>query len=356
MQMQNIVPENGLVPVNENDIVDVVAVDVGYGYVKAASTHGKHVIFPSVVATAWELPLADMEGNMVGYNVTIQRKDCQEENWFVGELALKEGQELQYTMERMKHNHPSHDVMLLTAAALARPWQRYSELIETDNSGPTLVVGLPVDCYQDQEHRKKLKEHLKNLKAFVTVNDSDPVWVSFSSGNVIVYPQGAGALLTAEDLPEEGIVALVDIGHKTTDCVAVEFENGMQKLVHSMCHSVDYGVRALIEEVSEEFYKATKTKLPYSMALEVLKKESMWYKGKNIDMTNTLNQARFKVARAIADQVLGKWGSRADFVRKIYLAGGGAMELPELMSIFPSASRIKDSQWANVMGFLEAGK
>lgn len=350
MQNQNIVPVE--VHKDEENFADVVAIDVGYGYVKAVSTHGKHVIFPSVVATAWELPLADMEGNMVGYNVKIQRKDCQEENWFVGELALKEGQELQYTMERMKHNHPSHDVMLLTAAALARPWQP----IETDNSGPTLVVGLPVDCYQDQEHRKRLKKHLENLKAFVTVNDSDPVWVSFSSGNVIVYPQGAGALLTAEDLPEEGIVALVDIGLKTTDCVAVEFENGMQKLVHSMCHSVDYGVRALIEEVSEEFYKATKTKLPYSMALEVMKKESMWYKGKNIDMTKTLNQARFKVARAIADQVLGKWGSRADFVRKIYLAGGGAMELPELISIFPSASRIKDSQWANVMGFLEAGK
>lgn len=355
MQNQNIVPVE--VHKDEENFADVVAIDVGYGYVKAASTYGKHVIFPSVVATAWDLPLADMAGDMIGYNVKIQRKDCPEESWFVGELALKEGRELRYTMDRVKHNHPSHDVLLLTAAALARPWQRYPAPIETDNSGPTLVVGLPVDCYQDQEHRKSLKEHMENLKASVTVNNHNPVWVTFSSGKVIVYPQGAGALLTAEDLPNEGVVALVDVGHKTTDCVSVEFENGMQKLVHSMCHSVDYGVRALIEAVSEEFFKKIKTQLPYSKAMEMMKKGHMWYKGEKVDMTNAISQARKKVARAIADQVLAKWGSRAEFVRKIYLAGGGAEELPELESIFPApATKIKDAQWANVNGFLEAGK
>lgn len=337
---------------------DVVAIDVGYGYVKAASTYGKHLIFPSVVATAWDLPLADMAGDMAGYRVKIQKEDGQEENWFVGELALKEGQELRYTMDRVKHNHPSHDVLLLTAAALARPtWQRYPAPVETDNSGPTLVVGLPVDCYKDRAHKKSLMEHLENLKASVTVNNHNPVWVTFSGGKVIVYPQGAGALLTARDMPDEGVVALVDVGHKTTDCVSVEFENGIQKLVHSMCHSVDYGVRALIEAVSEEFFKETKTQLPYNKAMEVLKKGYMWYKGEKVNMTQAISQARTKVAKAIADQVLAKWGSRADFVRKIYLAGGGAEELPALETIFPApATKINDAQWANVLGFLEAVK
>ncbi|MEW5953369.1 MAG: ParM/StbA family protein [Bacillota bacterium] len=334
---------------------DVLAVDVGYGYTKAISTSGRRVIFPSVIAPAWDLPLSNMVKEKVGYNVSIRRShNDQEEVWFVGDLALREGQEVQYTLDRVKHAHPSHDVLLLTAAALTTIPTR----VNTPDgiTGPTLVVGLPVDCYRDTEHRNSLRKHLENLKATVSVDGSEPARVNFRPGNVMVYPQGAGALLTADNLPEEGIVALIDVGYKTTDCVAVELGGGNQKLMQAMCTSCNKGIIALLEAVTEEFHEHTKAQLPLRYAIDALRTSRVWYRGEKVDLSGTISKARREVSRAIADQVLAKWGERADFVRGVYLSGGGALELTELPQMFPATKILDDAQWSNAIGFLEVGK
>lgn len=340
---------------------DVLAIDVGYGYTKAVSANGQKVKFPSVVSPAWDLPLGDIaKKDMPGYHVKIRRATengglNEEERWFVGELALVEGQELYYTLEKIKYNHPSHNVLLLTAAALVGQWQRSPMLLDT-GSAPILVVGLPVDYYKDREHRDGLAKNIENLKAMVSVNDGDPVWVAFAQGSVLVYPQGAGALLTVDEFPEDGIAALVDVGEKTTDSVAMVMENGRQRIVHSMCNSCDKGIHSLLEAVDERFYKLKKTQLPLKHRMDALQKGYIWFQGEKIELGAVIQKARQEVARAIADQVLAKWGAHSDYVRHVYLSGGGIKELPELQSIFPAATIIERPQWANTEGFLKAGQ
>ena len=340
---------------------DVLAIDVGYGYTKAVAANGQKVKFPSVVSPAWDLPLGDIaKKDMPGYHVKIRKATGngglnEEEKWFVGELALVEGQEVQYTLEKIKYNHPSHHVLLLTAAALVGQWQRSPMPLDASSS-PVLVVGLPVDYYRDREHRDGLVKNIESLKAMVSVNDGDPVWVTFNQGSVLVYPQGAGALLTVEKLPPDGIVALVDVGYKTTDCVALEKENGRQRIVHSMCHSCDKGIHSLLEAVDEEFYKLKRTQLPLQHRMDALSKGYIWFQGEKIELAAAIQKAKQEVARAIADQVLAKWGARSDYVRQAYLSGGGAKELPELESMFSASTFIEKPQWANAEGFLKAGQ
>lgn len=349
-------PINSIQLVHAEDIhQEVLAIDVGYGYTKAVSTSGRKVIFPSVVAPAWELPLNNMVKEKVGYHVKVKRgHDGPEEDWFVGDLALIEGQDVQYTLDRVKHNHPSHDVLLLTAAALTQIWSRVPAPAGTIS--PVLVIGLPVEAYRDQEHRDGLRKHLENLEAMVSVDGSELVQIKFNPGAVRVYPQGAGALLTADDLPEDGIVALIDVGYKTTDCVAIELNGGAQKLMQAMCTSCNKGIIALVESITEEFHERTKAQLPLRHAIDALRTSRVWYRGEKIDLSDIISKSRREVARAIADQVLAKWGERADFVRCVYLAGGGVLELAELSQMFPATIIMDNAQWSNAAGFLEVGK
>ncbi|SFR11722.1 ParM/StbA family protein [Desulfoscipio geothermicus] len=319
----------------------VWAVDVGYGYTKAVSSLGKRVCFPSVISSARDLPLAELANESIGHTVVIRKEGAPAERFFVGQLALKEGRSVQFTLDDVKHKHPVHDVVLLTALALLEP-----------EAAGKLVVGLPVDYYREQG--KSLSQHLTNLTATVSVDGGPVKQISFD--NVLVYPQGAGALLVAPDMPSNGIVALVDVGHKTTDCVALELGNGGSRPVQSMCISVEAGIVHLHQAVIEEFLKLTGIRLPAVYTEQVLRTGRVWFKGQELDLSHVLADARKVIARSIADGVLAAWGDRADFVRRVYLAGGGALELPGLADMFSGASVIPDAQFANVLGFLKFGE
>ncbi|WP_313885502.1 ParM/StbA family protein [Desulfallas sp. Bu1-1] len=145
-----------------------------------------------------------MSQNGTGHTVEIRTVDGKTSRHFVGDLALHEGHAASFTLEREKHKHPNHDVLMLTAATLLGAG------VDT-----ALVAGLPVAYYRSQ--KEKLKHHLENLHAVVTLDGKNPVRISF--GEVIIYPQGAGALLTVDDLPDSGLVTLIDVGHKTTNYV-----------------------------------------------------------------------------------------------------------------------------------------
>jgi len=320
---------------------NVVAVDVGYGYTKAVSSSGRRICFPSVISPARDLPLAELADNSIGHRVVIRKEGGQQEEYFVGELAVQEGHSVQFTLDDVKHKHPAHDIVLLTAAALLEP--------ESINK---LVVGLPVDYYREQG--KSLQAHLQNLSATVAVDGTPEVSLSFEE--IQVYPQGAGALLTVPDIPEGGIIAMVDVGHKTTDCVAIEVKNGSSRPVQSMCVSVEAGILHVHKAVSEEFLKRTGIRLPANYTGQVMRDGQIWFRGEKVDLSQTLKEKRRVVARAIVDGVMAAWGDRADFVRQIYLAGGGVLELPELTNMLQGSSIVPDAQFANALGFLKFGE
>lgn len=156
----------------------------------------------ALVAPARELALADLSLNGAEHTTQIRFLKAGASRYFVGDLALREGRVASFTLEREKCLHPNHDALLLTAVGLL--------LGKTARSlSLNVAVGLPIDYYRRQ--RDGLRRRLNDLAASVSVNGADPVWVQFST--VLVYPQGAGLLLTVSNLPDSGMVGIVDVGY-----------------------------------------------------------------------------------------------------------------------------------------------
>ncbi len=318
----------------------ILAIDVGYSTVKAASAAGKRVLFPSVVAPARDLALADLSKNGIGHHVEIKNLAGEVKRYFVGELALREGgQAATFTMEREKHTHPNHDILLLAAARLLGA-----------TAGAALVAGLPVAYYRTQ--KDELTRHLMRLHANVSIDGSPFARVSF--GKVIVYPQAAGALLTAPDLPGSGLVCLIDIGFKTTDYVTAEIVSGLARPVSSLCGSIETGVHDAEAMVATGYQARTGAPVNPARLPEILRAGRFIFRGTEVDFHREAEAARQAVAQVIVDRVLAELGDRADEISRFYLAGGGAEALPELLNFLPGVVvKLYEAQWANVLGFLK---
>jgi plasmid segregation protein ParM len=314
--------------------------DIGYSYTKGIDARNGRVRFPSVVAPAQELALADFSRGGPGHLVEIRYLNGGVRRCFVGELALREGRAATFTMEREKYLHPNYEVLLLAAARLLGA-----------GSGAELAVGLPVAYYRGQ--RESLGRRLAALHAEVGVDGLPPRRISF--GRVLVYPQAAGALLTAPDLPGSGLVCLVDVGFKTTDFVTAEISDGRARPVSSLCGSLEAGV-STAHALLAAAYQALAGAPANPARLEgMLRAGRAAFRGRELDLSRQAGEARLAAARAVADGVLAALGPRADEVGRFYLAGGGADALPELEGMFPGAvEKLPDPQFSNALGFLKA--
>lgn len=314
---------------------NVIAIDVGYSHVKAVSNEGR-IVIPSVVAPARELSLSEF-AQKTGYAVSIQKTNGPVQRYFVGELAIKEGQGATFTTDREKHKHPNHDILILTVAKLLG-----------SEPGATLVAGLPIAYYKAQ--KEELKQHLEQLEANVSTGSSEPKRINF--GKVIVYPQGAGALLKAPLLSNSGTVLLIDVGQKTTDYVTAEIVNDVVRPIASLCGSIETAVSSVYDAFAVEFQALTGSPISPVRVIEIVRGNGLvTFNGKEYDFRPVIKTIKESVARSIYDQVQAALGERFSFLSRIYLAGGGAIALP-LSDFFRGAISIPEPQWANVQGFL----
>jgi plasmid segregation protein ParM len=326
-----------------------IAIDVGTGYVKGVkgmNEEGKQVIFSSHVAPATDLVLADFGNGDGGYTSVIKlmgsRSDS--EKYFIGDLAIREGRNPGFNLEREKYLHIDHTVLLLTAARLL--------LGDVQQSDPlNLAIGLPIGYYK--RYKGELRNNLQDLSACVSVNNLDSLMLEFDK--VYVYPQGVGALFTlAQDLPDTGLVGVVDPGCGTTEYLAIEIKNGKAYPVSSLSGSVEIGTYAIYQSVADEYQSVSGGVMSLARANQVVRdgKGKAFYRGNEIDLTAAIAKARMETAKSIADGILSTWKNIHDMMRKVYLAGGGALEMRSLTDFFPAAVILADPQWANVRGYI----
>ena len=311
-----------------------IAIDVGYSHTKAMTSEGR-VIIPSVVAPYREQAL---EVENKEYKTDIRYPGLDTKSYFVGELAEREGREQTFTLDAKKHLHENHNVLIMTASTALEMQPR-----------ATVVVGLPVTYFRSQ--KQDLEECLRSIEASVGIDNKHFGYVQFE--NVIVYPQGAGALMVAPDLPREGKVLLVDVGFKTTDLVTAEIVNGQVRPIGSLCTSFEIGVFNLQEIIRQAFQKRTGVPLIQNAAKTLITEGKIYHYGKLLDFGLEIQKAKQAVTQSIIDQVQNFMANQMASLRIVYLAGGGAIMLPELQRVYPITSVIPDPQWANVRGFLQ---
>lgn len=344
----------------ENSL-DHVSVDLGYGFVKAISKKtNKKVVFPSLVGRGHDLSISGMFDGL--------KKDISNihvvyggEEFFVGELAERESRTVSRVFEQERFDHIFTKVLLNVAIQMV-----------TDGKGGTVNVstGLPLDFYEPQ--KKKFRESLLGVQPHVEWKSGVRAGetLKLNINEVFVFPQGIGAVFSAlytndgryayPHLMRKGnLIALIDIGFRTTDFTVVEIREDRSFVPNiKLSGTLDSGVVNLHRHI-RQFYK-TKTggaDLNEFHMSRIFSNHQLTYKGQKIDFTETILQGKSAVANNIADQLKAIWAEEADLFDAIFLAGGGGkLFINEFQSHFNDRVEIiEDSQFANAIGYLRLG-
>ncbi|WP_156151423.1 ParM/StbA family protein [Domibacillus indicus] len=340
--------------------MEKVAVDLGYGFVKAISSSGKRVLFPSLVGKGYERALTDLFGQK---NLTLSNMQVvyQGEDYFIGELA-KESRSASRIFERERFTHVYTHV-LLNAAIQA--------VTDKSTKNVQLATGLPLDFYHAQA--KEFQQSITGIQPKLEWKTGPFSHVSRAVHieQALVFPQGASAVFSAlinhegsfgyPHLMREGaVVALIDVGFRTTDFVVVEMQSGGSFApIARLSGTADEGVINLHRDIRQAFKAQTGGADINEFFIDrILKDNELSYKGKRIDFANVIEKSKQSISANIADRLKGVWAEESDLYEGIFLAGGGGDLFESYLQ--PSFDHrlitINESQFANAIGYLRLGK
>lgn len=321
-----------------------LAVDLGYGYVKAMTPTGR-VVFPSVVAPAGaSTGLRDVFGAKTPeYELSLHR-DGRTERYLVGTAALSEpGAVRAWETEAAAGN-----IAPLLATAVAALWA----------PAPLyLAVGLPLLHYAKQ--RVSLQQALEQLDMDAALGDGQVVRIT--RPRVTVLPQAAAGYYAAlergllKDI--NGMVGIIDVGYRTTDYLVVGRDpRGGLEIRERLAGTLDLGISqvtgAIQEAVQARIGRAV-DRLRIESALE--RDGILPYRGTPIDLAVYREEARRAVADAITAKLKADWGEDLDFLAAVLVMGGGGADLfPMLKGLHPNMILLDEPQWANARGYLLA--
>jgi plasmid segregation protein ParM len=314
-----------------------ISIDLGYGYTKAISEKNR-AIFPSVLAPAQESGLN--YGKSYGHVLEYRKPgEMNKQAVFVGELARKEGRAARVSLSRDKFKQDETILYALTAAYLTGAEKQVN-----------LAVGLPLDYYRLR--KQETENFLRSVSAHVSVDGGPEKYISFTS--VKVLPQAVGALYAQKNLPDKGLLGVIDIGFCTTDCILVECLPEDVVLLKSYTLSLDTAVSTAVKLFRNKITEATGTPLSPVNAFElwVNGEREITVQGRPVNTGAMIDYARREVGKALVQAVLAAWSEKADLLRGVLLCGGGALEFQdEIKTLLPQSEVVSEPQWANAMGF-----
>jgi plasmid segregation protein ParM len=206
-----------------------------------------------------------------------------------------------------------------------------------------LVAGLPIGQYKLQ--REKFTKMIMGYNdCKVSVHEQD---FKFHINDVLIFPQGAGALMSIGQLNGDYIV--FDIGGLTIDIGLIEMINGspvMQKY--------DTWYKG-IQKLYSQIIHATNNR--YNMTLEPRYAEKIFVNGLTIEGERQDLAFLQPVLQAYLEPILTEFQlNYPSKTTQIVLCGGGASVLYGVFKFrFKSVILLPDSQFANAMGYYKIG-
>jgi len=330
------------------------AVDVGFGYVKAAADHGARWTAPAVLAPA-DGDAAVEEAWGAGPRpglVQVGTPDGGLRGWLVGDAALHTpGATRPWAAAAV--DRAGYDVLVAAAlAALAPPG---ADAVAVD-----LALGLPLGQYGAQ--RAALAAAFRDRVWVVQRGGRPPVTVRV--GSVLVLPQAAGAYYAAALRPDGTVrdaallqqpAGVVDVGFRTVDYFVMHWDADGLRPVPALSGSLDGGVGEVYEAVRRRVTGLT-GQLVDALQVETALRHGGGLPGAGVaDLGPWANEAAAAVGRRVADQIRQVWTRPLLTFGAVLLAGGGALLLaPALRDLHPATRVVPDPAFANAVGFLAA--
>lgn len=342
--------------------IETVSVDVGYGFVKAISSNGNKVIFPSVVGSGRERGMA----NFIAQSSSDEKVDLSEihikidgRHFYIGEMALLNSSDATRIFDRERYNHEYSKILMHVAIQL---------VTNPETEEVILFTGLPLDYYRTQHEQFKNKL-LEDSPKIEWIADGKKRQVHIR--HVGVFPQGMSAVWATlinhdgktfkKDLMEEGNqLGIIDIGFRTTDICVVEMKDGGGFVpLLQFSETIDQGVYNLYENIKIAYQNKTGgSDLSENKITRILKRKSITYQGRKIDLTHEVEQAFQAVVNSIVDRINKLWKEEADTFDYIFVVGGGGLLFQNYLTkqFNNRLLSIVDSQFANAIGYYRIGK
>jgi plasmid segregation protein ParM len=291
----------------------ILSIDLGRTSTKTCiSREANNVTFVS--ANVKEMSMEQVRGGVFEARATDPLMDLwleyQGNGYAVGQLAADFGANLGVGQSKVES-------ALIKVLACAGYFKLKDEI--------SVVLGLP---YLSQEQFEKEKAQLISQLSGPHVMNFRAETVPLNINKVWVMPEGYGSLLWCEAQPKKGTampdftrvsVAIVDIGHQTTDCLMIDnfrFARGASK-------SEDFGMSKFYELVAAEIENADSQSLSLIAAVNRVKGDRFYRPrgaSKPTNLDDFLPNLTEMFSREICNRVLAWLPER---VTDVILTGGG---------------------------------
>ncbi|MBT9258147.1 MAG: ParM/StbA family protein [Clostridiales bacterium] len=333
----------------------VVAVDLGFGWVKAMGARGK-CRFPSVVAKA-ELGevLAvrekggDDAGNAESLMATIFQADRRATTVVAGKAATL-GSSMSTRPFEADRSFSDHAAWLVFLAA--------ARVMDPLNHRVRLAVGLPFAQYRQEGTRERVRRWLEGQEVIVEFHEPD-MERAFRFEAVDVYAQGLAGLVAAmEDFEEladlhSGVVMVIDIGTRTTEYLGVDMERS--QILSQLSGTIDLGMNQVHQQVLGQLQRKV-AMAPWRLhdMEKIIADGYARYQGRRYEVTDMYEEALKDLAAALRHDLAGRWQREMVTAEAVVVMGGGGKALEKELRKAWGETQVfvpADAQFANTRGY-----
>jgi plasmid segregation protein ParM len=298
--------------------VEILGIDIGFGFTKATS--GKQsLVFKSVLGEATEIQFRD---EMIAPTV-VDDKHLQIEvdgkSYFVGDLAERQSNVRYFTLDQAQFIGKFAKVFALAAAS-----QMVKGFVPVN-----LVTGLPIGYYQ--QYKDELAKLLVGEHKITLVDaNGKKEEKTISINKVRVVPQPFGSLFNQmlNDLGEMGDkrlvkdkIGIIDVGFRTSDYTISD----KMRYSERGSRTTDSGIARAFTVIASKLRENSGVNIELYRLYEAIDKGSIKIRGKVYDIKSLTDQVFSQLATSIANEVDRLWVDDWDIDSMVITGGGGAV-------------------------------
>lgn len=337
-----------------------VAVDIGFGFIKAVDENGKVVSFPSMITKRGDTTLSSFVGKSDPYSVIYwevgedSNIKTNEKRLYVGDAAFTNGGIRKWKDKDQKLD--TEDIKIFISVALAA--------LSNHNEPVDLCVGLPISYFNSK--KEELENILTSIDARISISGIPYVY-EIKINSVFIFPQGVGAYYAAlfdlQGVPKNiklvtSSVGVIDIGYRTVDYIVMgKGKHGIVLMDHLSGSLEEDGMNKAIKQIADNI----SADINREIGINKVEQAMLWfdnileYRGQAYNLSNYIDSAYKDLSESIASKIKLKWGLEGDMLEHVIITGGGGNVLyPYLKSNFEHAALQDKSEYANAAGYLGA--
>ena len=333
-------------------MINVIAVDVGFGRVKALSAE-RQLEFPSVVGPWREIRYkTEVATNGFLDQLAVEYVG---QKLFLGDMAYRQSTaRMNMSIDRFC-GVEGMALMLASIAMLLNPRRDVT---------CQLVTGLPVNAYAMQKDRYANvllgRHYIKLLGANGTHEDW---YITIVQCKVLPQPMGTvfsyvlddSGRLTARELASSRL-AVLDVGANTVDLCRVD---SLQFIDRESTSFSDIGVFECYRQLSLEIYNAFGIEIPPEEVEPHILNSAIKVGGRFHSIADIKNRVYLAAAEKIVSRVRNVWRNSWQF-DKIFVTGGGALVFGEQIArVLNSPGQVEvceQGTFSNTLGYLKFGQ